>query len=88
MGRDDTPPAKRPRIAKPKELKTEYLDLRTVWDSDDTEIHTLQDAKIRKLMDALRTKRRIVVIAGAGISVSAGSMYSCPPRTYSPLTMN
>ncbi|CAL3970920.1 unnamed protein product [Diplocarpon coronariae] len=69
-GRD--PPAKRQRISKKKELKTEYLDMRKLYDSDDGALHADQDAKVRQLLDALRTKRRIVVIAGAGISVSAG----------------
>ncbi|PBP25410.1 sir2 family histone deacetylase [Diplocarpon rosae] len=70
VGRD--PPAKRQRIFKKKELKTEYLDMRKLYDSDDGALHADQDAKVRQLLDVLRTKRRIVVIAGAGISVSAG----------------
>ncbi|KAE9376899.1 DHS-like NAD/FAD-binding domain-containing protein, partial [Stipitochalara longipes BDJ] len=57
---------------KQRELKTEHLDLRRLNDSDDDEHHKIQDAKLRKLMEALRSKRKIVVIAGAGISVSAG----------------
>jgi NAD-dependent histone deacetylase SIR2 len=64
---------------KPRELKTEHLDLRRLNDSDDDEHHKIQDGKLRKLMEALRSKRKIVVIAGAGISVSAGSMSSLVP---------
>jgi NAD-dependent histone deacetylase SIR2 len=59
---------------KPKELKTEYLDLGALSDSKDEDHHKAQDSKLKKLMEVLRTKRKIVVIAGAGISVSAGSM--------------
>lgn len=79
--RDEPPPAKRQKIVKPRELKTEHLDLRRLNDSDDDEHHKIQDAKLRKLMEALRSKRKIVVIAGAGISVSAGSMFTLfPPQ--------
>lgn len=59
---------------KPKELKTEYLDLQQLSESDDEIHHKVHDGKLQKLMEALRTKKKIVVIAGAGISVSAGSM--------------
>ncbi len=61
---------------KPRELKTEHLDLRRLNDSNDDEHHKIQDGKLKKLMEALRSKRKIVVIAGAGISVSAGSKFS------------
>lgn len=71
--RDGPPPAKRQKIAKTKELKTEYLDLKKLIDSDNEIHHKDEDAKLTRLMEALRTKRKIVVIAGAGISVSAGS---------------
>lgn len=57
---------------KPKELKTEYLDLQQLSESDDEIHHKVHDGKLQKLMEALRTKKKIVVIAGAGISVSAG----------------
>ncbi|KAH7330390.1 DHS-like NAD/FAD-binding domain-containing protein [Rhexocercosporidium sp. MPI-PUGE-AT-0058] len=69
---DSSPPPKRQRITKVKELKTEYLDITTLNDSNNEELHKNQETKMRKLLDVLRTKRRIVVIAGAGISVSAG----------------
>jgi NAD+-dependent protein deacetylase SIR2 len=74
--RDAPPPAKRRKVATPKELKTEYLDLRALNESDDEAHHRVQDAKLKKLMETLRSKRKIVVIAGAGISVSSGSAYS------------
>jgi hypothetical protein len=60
---------------KPKELKTEYLDLGNIGDTFDEAEQKIQDAKLKKLMDMLRLKRKIVVVAGAGISVSAGSMF-------------
>ncbi|RDL41940.1 DHS-like NAD protein [Venustampulla echinocandica] len=69
---DAPPPAKKRKISPPKELKTEYLDLRALNASLDKDHHKAQDAKLKKLTDVLRTKRKIVVIAGAGISVSAG----------------
>jgi len=58
---------------KPREKKTERLDLRALNESDDEMHHKTQDSKLSRLITALRTKRKIVVIAGAGISVSAGS---------------
>lgn len=70
---DGPPPAKRQKITKTRELKTEYLDLQKLIESDDEAHHKTQAAKLTKLMEAFRTKRKIVVIAGAGISVSAGS---------------
>ncbi|KAH6719323.1 DHS-like NAD/FAD-binding domain-containing protein [Leptodontidium sp. MPI-SDFR-AT-0119] len=69
---DSSPPPKRQRIMKVKELKTEYLDIASLIESDNGDVHKNQETKMRKLLDVLRTKRRIVVIAGAGISVSAG----------------
>jgi len=71
---DGAPPAKRQRIAKPKEpKKTEYLDLNALNESDNKMTHEKEDPKLRKLVDALRNKSKIVVIAGAGISTTAGS---------------
>jgi NAD-dependent histone deacetylase SIR2 len=72
--REGPPPAKRQRTMKSKELNTEYLNLRALNDSDDEMHHNTQEPKLRKLMEVLRSKRKIVVVAGAGISVSAGSM--------------
>lgn len=64
---------------KPRDMKTEYLNLGELSNSDSEEVHLAQDAKLNKLLTALRTKRKIVVIAGAGISVSAGSRFTKPP---------
>ena len=81
--REGPPPAKRRKVAIPKELKTEYLDLRALNESVDEAHHRVQDPKLKKLMETLRSKRKIVVIAGAGISVSSGSTYSLLPMRQS-----
>jgi NAD-dependent histone deacetylase SIR2 len=73
---DGPPPMKRQRIMKTKELKTEYLNLKLLNETNDELHHKAHDAKLKKLTEVLRTKRKIVVIAGAGISVSAGSMFT------------
>jgi NAD-dependent histone deacetylase SIR2 len=65
---DGPPPAKKRRTAGPKERTTEYLDLtkgQELWEAAD-------EAQLQRLLAALRKKKKIVVIAGAGISVSAG----------------
>lgn len=72
----DAPPAKKQKTMKTRELKTEHLDLQKLIESDDGDLHKAQDAKLARLMEVLRTKKKIVVIAGAGISVSAGSTWS------------
>ncbi|KAI0900137.1 DHS-like NAD/FAD-binding domain-containing protein [Annulohypoxylon nitens] len=63
---DGPPPAKRRRVER-KPRTTEYLDLKAA---------SQQSEKDEKLLDqltgALRKKKKVVVIAGAGISVSAG----------------
>ncbi|KAK4232269.1 DHS-like NAD/FAD-binding domain-containing protein [Podospora fimiseda] len=62
---DGPPPSKRRRIAPaPKERRTEHIDLEHC--SED------QQPELVRFLSALRSKKRIVVIAGAGISVSAG----------------
>jgi NAD-dependent histone deacetylase SIR2 len=64
---EDPPPAKRRKITPtdPKERTTEYLDL--------TQDLTTEDKpQLQRLLNVLHKKRKIVVIAGAGISVSAG----------------
>lgn len=64
-------PAKRRKVTH-KERTTEYLDLRASYNpSQDNE------NLLRRLTTTLRKKQKIVVIAGAGISVSAGSEF-CP----------
>ncbi|KAH6961035.1 hypothetical protein HG530_004783 [Fusarium avenaceum] len=65
---EDPPPAKKRRISPPKERTTEYLDLM----KPDEELTVEDHRQIKRLLDTLRKKKKIVVIAGAGISVSAG----------------
>ena len=66
---DSPPPTKRRRIAAPtKPRTTAYIDLENHGEQEDD--------GLERLISALRKKRKIVVIAGAGISVSAGSMFS------------
>lgn len=74
--RDGPPPAKRRKL-EPKVRTTERLDL-TSSGQGQTEDLSGSDLQLERLLKALRTKRKIVVIAGAGISVSAGSMF--PPH--------
>ncbi|KAK5168420.1 uncharacterized protein LTR77_006990 [Saxophila tyrrhenica] len=62
--KEGPPPAKRRRIS--KERTTEYLDLRG------SEIEEEQQAQLDQLLHVLHNRQKIVVIAGAGISVSAG----------------
>lgn len=74
---DDPPPAKRrkttqPRSTQPKPRTTEYLDLRRYGEGTEEQI-AQQDAQLKRLVSVLRGKRKIVIVAGAGISVSAGS---------------
>jgi NAD+-dependent protein deacetylase SIR2 len=60
--------SKRRRVtAPPRPRTTEYVDL-----DDLTEA---KEAELDRLLATLRKKKRIVVIAGAGISVSAGSAF-------------
>jgi NAD+-dependent protein deacetylase SIR2 len=60
-------PAKRRKVTH-KERTTEYLDLRASYNPSQNDEDLLQH-----LTSTLRKKQKIVVIAGAGISVSAGS---------------
>ncbi|KAM7209301.1 DHS-like NAD/FAD-binding domain containing protein [Naviculisporaceae sp. PSN 640] len=62
---DGPPPAKRRRTAAPPPPRTtEYIDLESQGDKE--------DENLARLLNALRKRKRIVVIAGAGISVSSG----------------
>ncbi|KAG9249667.1 DHS-like NAD/FAD-binding domain-containing protein [Emericellopsis atlantica] len=61
-------PKKRKVGMSSKERTTEYLDLM----KDDTEWTDEDDAQLERLTNALKKKKKIVVIAGAGISVAAG----------------
>lgn len=66
---DGQPPPKKRKIAQPKPRTTEYLDL----DSPDIDNKSSTSfTQLDRLIKALRKKKKIVVIAGAGISVSAG----------------
>ena len=65
------PPAKKRRKIEPKPRTTEHLDLTTSYDSSEDE----QKKQLDLLLKVLRKRRKIVVIAGAGISVSAGSRF-------------
>ncbi|KFZ08325.1 hypothetical protein V502_09409 [Pseudogymnoascus sp. VKM F-4520 (FW-2644)] len=71
-GADGPPPAKKRKLYQPKERTTEYLDLHTLDESSDQEKLDHDDLQLQRLLKVLRTKRKIVVIAGAGISVAAG----------------
>lgn len=62
------PPAKRRRMTPPKERTTAYLDLT----KPESEFSAEDNWQMERLITALRKKKKIVVIAGAGISVSAG----------------
>ncbi|KAK4154620.1 NAD-dependent protein deacetylase hst4 [Chaetomidium leptoderma] len=62
---DGPPPSKRRRTAAPtKPRTTAHIDLENRGEQE--------DENLERLMAALRKKKKIVVIAGAGISVSAG----------------
>lgn len=63
--REGPPPAKRRRIT--KQRTTEYLDLRS------GNVDPERQAELDQLLRVLHKRQKIVVIAGAGISVSAGS---------------
>ena len=60
-------PKRRRTSKEPKPRTTEYLDL------DHPDCETLHADQILHLLKYLRNKRKIVVVAGAGISVSSGS---------------
>jgi len=70
---DERPPAKKRKIAEPKPRTTAYLDLRPVNGAAAGDVGDGQKPQLDLLLKVLRKKRKIVVIAGAGISVSAGS---------------
>lgn len=61
------PPAKRRKIER-KPRTTEHLSLHAAWGQSQKDARLLD-----QLTHALRKKKKVVVIAGAGISVSAGS---------------
>ncbi|KAF2271539.1 DHS-like NAD/FAD-binding domain-containing protein [Westerdykella ornata] len=61
---NDGPVRKKRKLNEPKQRTTERLDL--------TRDNVENDPQLRRLLDVLQKKKKIVVIAGAGISVSAG----------------
>ncbi|KAF1840923.1 NAD-dependent histone deacetylase-like protein SIR2 [Cucurbitaria berberidis CBS 394.84] len=63
---DDQRPRKRRKMADSKERTANYLDLSSPEVTED------QLPQLQRLLNVLHKKRKIVVIAGAGISVSAG----------------
>ncbi|KAH0544980.1 hypothetical protein FGG08_000906 [Glutinoglossum americanum] len=69
---DERPPAKKRKIAEPKPRTTKYLDLRSINGDAAGGVEDCQKPQLDLLLKVLRKKRKIVVIAGAGISVSAG----------------
>lgn len=69
-GDDDLPLKKRRKIAECKPRITKFIDLQSPLDGQGAD----QKADLALLLKVLRKRRKIVVIAGAGISVSAGSM--------------
>ena len=72
------PPTKKRRVKKPEGRTTRYLDLRSgsLGTSEGREASSVEEQlQLDRLLKVLRNKRKIVVVAGAGISVSAGSKY-------------
>ena len=69
------PPAKKRKRAEPKQRTTERLDLT----AEDRAQSAEQKAQLDLLLQVLRRRRKIVVVAGAGISVSAGSKPTLSP---------
>jgi len=65
---DDSQPTKKRKMSEPKPRTTEHLDLQSKILKDS------EKEQLDKLLKVLHKKRKIVVVAGAGISVSAGSM--------------
>lgn len=73
FSQDGPPPAKKRKLSAPKPRTTERLDLTSFGDNSTKEQIDHQVNQLKRLVHALRGKRKIVVVAGAGISVSAGS---------------
>lgn len=67
--KDGPPPAKKRRVT-PKERTTEHLNLRN------ERVASAEQEQLDRLLHVIHKRRKIVVIAGAGISVSAGSVYT------------
>lgn len=73
---DGPPSAKKRKLAEPKKRTTEYLDLRDANSDGESPQTPENEIQLQRLLKELRKKQKIVVIAGAGISVSAGSELS------------
>lgn len=73
---DGPRPAKRRRLTETMPRDTKYLDLRDFAGHVDAD----QKHELDRLLEAVHKKRKIIVVAGAGISVSAGST-SSPTKT-------
>ena len=70
---DGPPPVKRRKTIERKPRVTRYLDLQSTTPVSPVTCPAEQKPQLDTLLKVLRQKRKIVVIAGAGISVSAGS---------------
>ena len=70
LGDNDLPLKKRRKTTESKPRITKYIDLQRPSNGQEAD----QKADLALLLKVLRKRRKIVVIAGAGISVSAGSM--------------
>lgn len=70
----ESPPAKRRRVTESMPRETKHLDLDALSNNLDSE----NTYELERLVKALQSKRKIVVVAGAGISVSAGSESRSP----------
>lgn len=68
--KDGPPPRKRRRTSERAPRTTEYLDLRDSKVQDEE-----QQEQLDRLLNVLHKRQKIVVVAGAGISVSAGSRF-------------
>ena len=71
----EQPAPKKRKRAEPKPRTTEHLDL-----MGKNKALSDQNEQLEILLKVLRKRRKVVVIAGAGISVSAGSTL-CPGRS-------
>jgi NAD-dependent histone deacetylase SIR2 len=85
---DGPPPKKKRKLAEQKPRTTEYLDLRSVDEISQYQNSPNDEINLQRLLKALRNKQKIVVIAGAGISVSAGSKFSLWPAFSTSLTLS
>ena len=66
-GMEDVRPAKRRRISRdPRERTTEFLDLRAGAPSPE------EQENLDRVLNALHKRQKVVAIAGAGMSKSAG----------------